>query len=99
MYTQGLEDVINHLYVLIGALPKELCYEKQKYMFQIFLTNLLTDKGKEIVRKYNKTFDVQSIWKEYSTHYMKYTADQVNTDLIVYITSVCIDAGSRRAYF
>ena len=66
-------------------------------MYQIFLTNLLIDKDKEIVRKYNQYFDAQSIWKEYSDHCMKSTAAQINTsDLLTYITSVCIDDGSWR---
>ena len=68
---------------------------RQECTFQIFLANILIDTGKYFFRKYNTTFDAQSIWKEYSAHCMKFTAAQINTsDLLTYITSIRINDGS-----
>ena len=66
-------------------------------MYQVFVKNCQTDKGKEIVRAYESTFNAQAIYKELSTHCMKSTTAQLNSsELMTYITSVRINDGSWR---
>jgi hypothetical protein len=48
--SQNIEDIFNSSYVPINGDANELFIAKQKYVFQIFVTNLKTDKGKELVK-------------------------------------------------
>ena len=87
---QNVENVLNPDFV---PLPPNigLFQEQQKYMYQVFVKNCQTDKGKEIVRAYESTFNAQAIYKELSTHCMKSTTAQLNSsELMTYITSVRI---------
>ena len=47
---------------------RELFEAKQTFMFSVFIANLLTDKGKTIVRKHLNTTDAQAVWRDLSDH-------------------------------
>jgi hypothetical protein len=60
---QDVSEVLNHLYVPpIGG--EELFEAKQKYLYAVFERVLQTDKGKALVRLYEKTSNAQKIFEE-----------------------------------
>ena len=56
---QGVEEVLNPTYLPVGNDDRELFNEKQKYLFQVLHSTVLTDKGKEIIKAYLPTLDAQ----------------------------------------
>ena len=64
-----------------------LFQEKQKYMYAVFERNLLSDKGKALVRERMHDFDAQLLFKDLSsslnpTHkYAKNPGNTSNTDM------------------
>ena len=48
--SQSIEDFLDPTYVPIKGDTTDLFIAKQKYVFQICITNLKTDKGKELVK-------------------------------------------------
>ena len=72
---------------------KELFKEKQKFMCSIFDRILLTNKGKAFVQQHEDDFDEQSVYSKlviYHTQSVKASLDKSN--LLSYITSVCIES-------
>ena len=61
------EQVLDPDYTHSNA-EKDLFEAKQIFMFSMFDKHLLTDMGKNIVRKYVHTTDAQSIWKDFQDH-------------------------------
>ena len=41
---------------------------RQHYVIQIFITNLKTDKGKELVKQYKDTSAAQHAWRDLVAH-------------------------------
>ena len=68
-----------------------------KYVFQVFVTSLNTDKGKELVKQYKNSFDAQSVWRDLLTHMKTSATAKISTGIVCqYITNVKIDDGSWR---
>ena len=67
--THECSDVLDPKYTP-GSEPEEqeLFEAKQTFMFSVFNTNLQTDIGKTIVRRYLASTDAQAVWKELSEH-------------------------------
>ena len=67
--THECSDVLDPNYTP-GSEPEEqeLFEAEQTFMFSVFNTNLQTDMGKTIVRRYLATTDAQAVWKELSEH-------------------------------
>jgi len=89
-----VEEVLEPSYVPTTTDEKDLFSEKQKYMYAVFERTLLTDKGKALVRTYQKTFDAQTIFKElqqYALLSTKATMDAAT--LLGYITTSNLDDG------
>ena len=61
---QDVEQVLDPSYVPSSADEISLFEEKQKYMYAVFEKTLLTDKGKALVRAFQKTYNAQDIYKE-----------------------------------
>ena len=77
-----------------GSSPeeKELFEHKQIFMYSVFNINLLTDIGKTIVRKYQKTNDAQAVWKDLEDHMLhssKGSSDKRR--LTQYVTTTVLD--------
>ena len=62
-------------------------YEKQlAFLYNVFTTKLLTTKGKELVRKYQTTFDACSIYSELCEYYRESDkADGDKSELLTFI--------------
>ena len=95
--SQNIEDFCNPTFVPINGDAKDLFLAKQKYVFQVFVTNLKADKGKEPVKQYKDTFDAQSVWTGLLANMKTSTTAKINTRKIFqYITNIWIDDGSWR---
>ena len=66
--SHGCEDVLDPNYKPKTEEEKDLFDEKQKFMYSVFDDYLLTDKGKHLVRHYNKTYDAQAVYRELEKH-------------------------------
>ena len=75
---QDVAQILEHKYIPTPHTEDEILFAmKQKYMYAVFQKNILTDKGKEIVRKYTNTSNAQKIYEEY----YKYCMDSINSRL------------------
>ncbi|CAJ1932253.1 unnamed protein product [Cylindrotheca closterium] len=81
--TYGLQNVLNHKYCPQTVDEKDLFDRQQAFMYQVFTTILLTDKGKQFVREHQATFDAQRIYNQLATAYTKSVkADATATGLL-----------------
>ena len=76
---------------------EELFKAKQVFMYEVFNETLLTDMGRTKVRKYLKTTDAQSVWKEYS-EYMTTACKGApeKRKLTQHVTNTVLDSQLRR---
>jgi hypothetical protein len=80
--------------VPITKFDKALFDEKQKYVYAILESKVLTDKGKSIVRKYQLTYDAQRAYKELVNHHINSTKAMIDSSSILsYITSTKLGTG------
>ena len=92
---QDVAHILEHKYAPTPNTDDEVLFAmKQKYMYAVFQKNILTDKGKEIVRKYTDTSDAQKIYAEY----YQYCMDSINSRLgakkyLAYITNSSLGDG------
>ena len=91
---QDVDDILNSTYTPNTVEEKELFDEKQKYMYAVFEKNLLTDKGKALVRQYQVKYDAQRIYKELKDYANKSTKASMDASgILTYITSVKLGDG------
>ena len=57
------EHVIDIVIVPNGDEQQELFDEKQKFIYTVFEEKVLTNIGKALVRKYERSYDAQKIYK------------------------------------
>jgi hypothetical protein len=92
---QDLSDVLDPLFVPTTPDDIELFIERQKFMYAVFEKNLLTDKGKALVRLYGSTFDAQQVYKDISAYAKSSTmASMEASNLLTYITSARLGDGT-----
>lgn len=94
---QDVEQVLDPSYVPSTADEIDLFEEKQKYMYAVFEKTLLTDKGKALVRAFQKTYDAQTIYKELQQYALQSTkANMDASSLLAYITTSNLGDGKWR---
>jgi hypothetical protein len=85
---QDISEVLDERFTPDTPEARELFWEKQKFMYAVFEKNLLTDKGKALVRHYGPTFDAQKVYQELSTYAKSSTQASMDAStLLTYITS------------
>ena len=83
------EDVFDTAYVPVGTNQQALFQEKQKFVYSIFEDKVLTNTGKKLVRKFEETFDAQSIYKGLLYHSKDSAQATIDiAKLLTYITTV-----------
>jgi len=91
---QDVAEILDPSHVPVTQDDKDLFQEKQKYMFAVFDQTLLTDTGKALVCEHENDFDAQKIYLEIVKFYLKSTkASLDSSNLLSYITSVCLGSG------
>ena len=85
---QDISEVLDENFLPVDPADKELFMEKQKFMYAVFEKNLLTDKGKALVRHYGSTFDAQKVYQAISAYAKSSTQASMDASgLLTYITS------------
>src|SRR5210317_1955748 len=94
----GLMNVLNKNYVPVFGSPEfELHDRHLGFLYNIFVTNLQTDKGKELVRKYQSSSNAQHIYSELANHCKEsIIADSTAATKMTWLTSTKIEEGSWR---
>lgn len=91
---QDVAEILDPTYVPSGTSQTMLFDEKQKYMYAVFEKTLLTDKGKALVRAYQRKYDAQSIFKELSSYALSSTKASMDaSSLLTYITTTRLGDG------
>ena len=90
--THKIEEVFDPGYAPSTPEGHQLFTEKQKFAYTILDSVLLTDMGKTLVQKYQKTFDAQKIWSEFVADATASTKAQImSSEILSWITSVKYD--------
>jgi Reverse transcriptase (RNA-dependent DNA polymerase) len=91
---QDLSEVLDPTYKPKSSSEEELFNEKQKFVYAILESKVLTDRGKAIVRDFEDTFDAQAVYKKLTEHHLKSTKAMIESSTILsYITSVRLGSG------
>jgi hypothetical protein len=81
-------EVLDTTYVPTSQQEKDLLIEKQKYVYAVLESKVLTDRGKAIARKFEGTFDAQQVYNKLTKHHLKSTKARIEYSTILsYITS------------
>ena len=92
---QDVADVLDESYTPTSAEDIALFTEKQKYLYAVLESKVLTDRGKAIVREHEHDFDAQTVYKQLQAHHLKSTKAQIESSTILaYITSARLGDGT-----
>jgi hypothetical protein len=70
---QDVSEVLDSSYKPKTPTEVDLFTEKQKYVYAILESKVLTDRGKAIVREYEDTFDAQAVYQKLVEHHLRST--------------------------
>jgi hypothetical protein len=91
---QDVSEVLDPSYVPTTKQAKELFIEKQKYVYSVLESKVITDKGRAIVQEYKDTFDAQKVYQKLTDHHLGSTKAMVESSTIPsYITTVRLGSG------
>ena len=92
---QDVSDVLNELYVPRTADDIALFAEKQKYIYAVLESKVLTDRGKAIIRDHEHDFDAQKAYQKIKSYHLKSTKAKMESSTILsYITSTKLGDGT-----
>jgi hypothetical protein len=92
---QDVSDVLNETYVPKTADDIALFFEKQKYIYAVLESKVLTDRGKAIIRDHEHDFDAQQAYKKIKSYHLKSTKAKMESSVILsYITSTKLGDGT-----
>ena len=91
---QGVDDVLDHTYTPKTQDEISVFQEKQKYMYAVFDAKLLTDKGKALVRTYQRKYDAQQVFRELCDYALKSTKASMDaSSMLEYLTTMRLGDG------
>ncbi len=91
---QDVSEVLDPNYMPLDEQTQELFNEKQKYVYAILESKVLTDRGKAIVREHEATFDAQQVYKKLTEHHLRSTKALIeSSNILSYITSARLGSG------
>jgi hypothetical protein len=67
---QDVSEVLDPKYMPMTDKDNDLFIEKQKYVYAVLESKVLTDQGKAIVREYEDTFDAQKVYEKLTEHHL-----------------------------
>ena len=80
---QDVSDVLDPNYVPLDQAAIELFNEKQKYVYAVLESKVLTDRGKAIVCEYEDTFDAQKVYQKLTEHHLRSTKAMIESSTIL----------------
>jgi hypothetical protein len=94
---QDLSQILDSAYKPTTAEDKELFEEKQKFLYAVLESKVLTDRGKAIVREHEDDFDAQAVYKKLVEHHLRSTKAMIDSSTILsYVTSIRLGTGQWR---
>ena len=92
---QDISDVLDENYIPTSADDIALFAEKQKYLYAVLETKVLTDRGKAIIRDHEHDFDAQKVYQRIKKYHLSSTkADMESSVILSYITSTRLGEGT-----
>ena len=92
---QDVSDVLNETYVPVSLDDIALFAEKQKYVYAVLESKVLTDRGKSIIRDHEHDFDAQKVYQKIKSYHLKSTKAKMESSVILsYITSSKLGDGT-----
>lgn len=95
---QGLENVIDGAYIPTTTDERDLFTQQKVFLYSVMLTNIKSDKGREIVVAESKKPmpDAQAIWKALKTHWQDSTVATIAKDEITtYVSTARLTENTR----
>lgn len=80
---QDLQDVLDHKYVPTDPDSHAVFMAKNEYLYSVFVSKLLTDQGKTLVRKHAHDFDAQAIYAALVDHHTRSTHAELSSNTIL----------------
>ena len=94
---QDVADVLDPKYKPSTTEQRDLFEEKQKYLYAVLESKVLTDRGKAFIREHEKDYDAQAVYKKLTEHHLKSTKALIDSSAILsYITLACLGSGEWR---
>ena len=94
---QDVSEVLNPSYVPPTTEDRDLFTEKQKFLYAVLESKVLTDRGKAIIRDHENDFDAQAVYKKLVAHHLTSTKAMIDSSTILsYITSSRLGSGEWR---
>ena len=94
---QDVSEVLDPLYTPTTTEERDLFIEKQKFLYAVLESKVLTDRGKAIVREHEANFDAQAVYRELAEHHLRSTKAMIDSSQILsYITSIRLGSGEWR---
>lgn len=94
---QDVSEVLDANYQPSTQEEIDLFAEKQKFLYAVLETKVLTDRGKAFVREHEVDFDAQAVYKKLVDHHLKSTKALIDSSTILsYITSAKLGSGEWR---
>jgi hypothetical protein len=80
VHAQNLQDVLVPTYVPHTPSEAAVFQAKQEYLYDVFVQNLLTEKGRAYVSHYARTRNAQAIFRELLEHHSRSSCDETQED-------------------
>jgi hypothetical protein len=85
---QDVSEVLDPTYVLISVEDLNLFSEKQKFLYAVLETKVLTDRGESIICDLEEDFDVQKVYQKLKDYHLTSTRAMTESSLaLAYIIS------------
>jgi hypothetical protein len=100
---QDVSDLLHETYVPSTADDIALFVEKQKFVYAVLESKVLTDRGKAIICDHEHDFDAQKVYKKLKDYHLKSTKAKIESSVLLsYITSAklgdCTWNGTTEAF-
>ena len=91
---QDVQDVLNPLYVPTSDEDTALFQEKQKYLYAVLESKVMTDMGRKFVREHERDGDAQKVYEKLLTHHTRSTKAVIDSsNILAYVTSAKLGEG------
>jgi hypothetical protein len=92
---QAVSEVLDDGYVPIA--PDDIAFfqEKQKYLYAVLESKVLTDRGKALIHDHEHDFDAQKVYQKLEAHHLRPTKAKMESSVILsYITTSLLGEGT-----
>jgi hypothetical protein len=81
--SQAVSEVLDDSYVPITPDDLTLFQEKQKYLFAVLESKVLTDRGKALIWDHEHDFDAQKVYQKLKAYHLQSTKAKMESSVIL----------------